>query len=55
MKDVDLPERTQIFVNQSLCLYYKIIAVKKKKVTFLGKNPQLLYFKQHNKDKTTRK
>ena len=23
MKDVDLPERTQIFVNQSSCLYYK--------------------------------
>ena len=50
MKDVELPERTQIFVSQSLCpLWSKI-----KKLRSLGKI-QFLYFKQHNKDKTKRK
>ena len=37
MKEVDLPEGTQIFVNQSLCPYYKSLWSKSKKLRSLGK------------------
>ena len=37
MKQVDLPEGTQIFVNQSLCPYYKLLWSKNKKLRSLGK------------------
>ena len=37
MKEVDLPEGTQIFVNQSLCPYYKSLSSKSKKLRSLGK------------------
>ena len=37
MKEVDLPEGTQIFVNQSLCPYYISLWSKSKKLRLLGK------------------
>ena len=37
MKKADLPEGTQIFVNQSLCSYYKSLWSKSKKLRSLGK------------------
>ena len=37
MKEVDLPEGIQIFVNQSLCPYYKSLWLKSKKLRSLGK------------------
>lgn len=37
MKEVDLPEGTQVFVNQSLCPYYKSLWSKSKKLLSLGK------------------
>ena len=37
MKQADLPEGTQIFVNQSLCPYYKLLWSKNKKLRSLGK------------------
>ena len=37
MKEVDLPERTQMFVNQSLCPYYKSLWPKSKTLRSLGK------------------
>ena len=37
MKEVDLPEGTQIYVNQSLCPYYKSLWSKSKKLRSLGK------------------
>ena len=37
--DNDLPEETQIFVNQSLCPYYKSLWSKSKKLRSLGKIP----------------
>ena len=38
MKEVDLPKGTQIFVNQSLCPYYKSLWSKSKKLGSLGKS-----------------
>ena len=37
MKEVDLPEGTQIYINQSLCPYYKSLWSKSKKLRSLGK------------------
>ena len=37
MKEVDLPEGTLVFVNQSLCPYYKSLWSKSKKLLSLGK------------------
>ena len=37
MKEVDLPERTQIFVNRILCPYYKSLCSNSKKLRSLGK------------------
>ena len=37
MKEVELPEGTLIFVNQSLCPYYKSLWSKSKKLRSLGK------------------
>ena len=45
MKEVDLPEGTQVYINQSLCLYYKSLWSKKQKITYLRKNTQFFYFK----------
>ena len=44
MKEVDLPEGTQVYINQSLCPYYKSLWSKSKKLRTLGKI-QFLYFK----------
>ena len=55
MKEVDLPEGTQVFVNQSLCPYYKSLWSKSKKTTFFRKNTQFLCIKQYHKIKITRK
>ena len=37
MKEVDLPEGTQVYINQSLCPYYKSLWSKSKKLHTLGK------------------
>ena len=37
MKEVDLPEGTQVYINQSLCPYYKSLWSKSKKLRTLGK------------------
>ena len=37
MKEVDLPEGTQVYINQSLCPYYKSLWSKSKKLCTLGK------------------
>ena len=37
MKDVDLPEGTRLFVNRSLCPYYKLLWSKSKKLQSLGR------------------
>ena len=50
MKEVDLPEETQIFVNQSLCPYYKSLWSKSKKLRSLGKIPS--FFISNNTIKT---
>ena len=49
-KEVDLPEGTQIFVNQSLCPYYKSLCSKSKKLRLLGKIPS--FFISNNTIKT---
>ena len=36
MKEVDLPEGTQVYINQSLCPYYKSFWSKSKKLRTLG-------------------
>ena len=37
MEDLELPSSTRIFVNQSLCPYYRILWSKSKKLHSLGK------------------
>ena len=50
MKEVDLTEGTQIFVNQSLWPYYKSLWSKSKKLRSLGKIPS--FFISNNTIKT---
>ena len=37
MKDIDLPSQNKLFINKSLCPYYKVIWAKSKKLHNLGK------------------
>ena len=37
MVDVGLPENTRLFVNQSLCSYYRVLWSKSKKILSMGK------------------
>ena len=37
MVDVDLTENTRLFVNQSLCSYYRLLWSKSKKLLSMGK------------------
>ena len=37
MEDIDLPGQKKLFINKSLCPYYKVIWAKSKKLHSLGK------------------
>ena len=43
IKDIDLPGQKTLFISKSLCLYYKMIWVKSKKLHSLGKIHSLLF------------
>ena len=37
MEDVNLPRQNKLFINRSLCPYYKVLSSKSKKLHSLGK------------------
>ena len=39
MEDIDLPGQNKLFINKSLCAYYKVIWAKSKKITHFRQNP----------------